>query len=47
MLDTTIDRDEPKIVGGEEHPTEVLVETNNPGQFEWQPHCREWWYAIQ
>ena len=28
--------DEPKIVGGEEHPTELLVRKSNPGQRELQ-----------
>ena len=46
MLDVTIDGDEKKVVGAEEHPTEVLVRKSNPGQLELQPHCREWWYAI-
>jgi len=47
MLDATIDEDEKKIVGAEEHPTEVLVRKSNPGQLELQHHRREWRYAIQ
>jgi len=47
MLEATITGDEKKVVGAEEHPTEVLVRKSNPGQLELQSHGKDWRITIQ